>query len=74
MDDTATIDDAEAYGGRSLHAQSHGESFLAVVLHRLRGNGLYLFDEPEAALSPTRQLALLAAMHRLVQRKPSIIR
>ena len=53
-------------GGRSPHEQSHGESFLALVLHRLRGNGLYLFDEPEAALSPSRQLALLAAMHRLV--------
>jgi predicted ATPase len=73
VDDTRTIDDAEAYGGRSLHAQSHGESFLSVVLHRLRGNGLYLFDEPEAALSPTRQLALLAAMHRLVQRKSQFI-
>ena len=53
-------------GGRSPHEQSHGESFLALVLHRLRGNGLYLFDEPEAALSPSRQLALLAALHRLV--------
>ncbi len=73
VDDTSTIDDAEAYGGRSLHAQSHGESFLSVVLHRLRGNGLYLFDEPEAALSPTRQMALLAAMHRLVQRNSQFI-
>ena len=58
---------AESHGGgRSPHEQSHGESFMALVLHRLGGNGLYLFDEPEAALSPTRQLALLAAMHRLV--------
>ena len=53
-------------GGRSPHEQSHGESFLALVLHRFRGNGLYLFDEPEAALSPTRQLGLLAAMYQLV--------
>jgi predicted ATPase len=53
-------------GGKSPHEQSHGESFMALVLHRLRGNGLYLFDEPEAALSPTRQLSLLAAMHQLV--------
>ncbi len=53
-------------GGLSPHEQSHGESFMALVLHRLRGNGLYLFDEPEAALSPTRQLSLLAAMHQLV--------
>lgn len=53
-------------GGRSPHEQSHGESFMALVLHRLRGNGLYLFDEPEAALSPSRQLSLLAAVHQLV--------
>jgi predicted ATPase len=57
-----------AYGGRSLHEQSHGESFMALVLERLKGHGLYLFDEPEAALSPTRQMALLAAMHDLVRR------
>ncbi|HEV8398499.1 MAG TPA: AAA family ATPase [Gemmatimonadales bacterium] len=73
VDQTPTIDNAEAYGGRSLHAQSHGESFLSLVLHRLKGNGLYLFDEPEAALSPGRQLALLAAMHRLVQRNSQFI-
>ena len=45
---------------------SHGEAFLALVLNRLRGNGFYCFDEPEAALSPMRQLALLAAMRQLV--------
>ena len=65
--------DVDQYGGRSLHAQSHGESFLSLVLHRLRGNGLYLCDEPEAALSPARQLALLAAMHRLVRRNSQFI-
>jgi predicted ATPase len=63
----------EAYGGRSLHEQSHGESFLALVLHRLRGQGLYLFDEPEAALSPTRQMSLLAAMHDLVDQGSQFI-
>jgi predicted ATPase len=57
----------DAYGGRSLHEQSHGESFMALVLHRLGAKGLYLFDEPEAALSPTRQMSLLAAMHGLVE-------
>jgi predicted ATPase len=56
------------YGGDSLHAQSHGESFMALVLNRLKGKGLYLFDEPEAALSPTRQLSLMVAMHDLVER------
>lgn len=57
----------EQYGGRSLHHQSHGESFMSLVLHRFGGNGLYILDEPEAALSPSRQMALLAAIHRLVQ-------
>ena len=41
------------------HEKSHGESFLALVQNQLRANGLYLFDEPEAALSPQRQLTLL---------------
>lgn len=42
----------DSYGGVSLHEQSHGESFLALVHHRFGGRGLYLLDEPEAALSP----------------------
>ena len=58
---------AAAYGGMSLHKQSHGESFLALFLRRMRGPGIYLMDEPEAALSPQRQLALLARMHDLVR-------
>ena len=53
----------KAYGGRSLHGQSHGESFFALFQHRFRGNGLYLLDEPEAALSPVRQLEFLAILH-----------
>lgn len=56
------------YGGDSLHAQSHGESFMALVLNRLKGKGLYFFDEPESALSPTRQLSLMVAMQGLVDR------
>lgn len=44
------------YGDKSLHQQSHGESFLALLGHRLFGHGLYIFDEPEAALSPSRQI------------------
>ncbi len=55
----------DSYGGVSLHEQSHGESFLALVLHRFGAGGLYILDEPEAALSPQRQLALLAAIHGL---------
>jgi len=56
----------ESYGGRSLHEQSHGEAFLALLLNRFGGNGLYILDEPEAALSPTRQLAVLRRMHQLI--------
>ena len=59
---------SHAYGERPLHEQSHGEAFLSLMIHRLTGNGLYLFDEPEAALSPQRQLTFLAAMHDLVNR------
>lgn len=56
----------ESYGGRSLHEQSHGESFLALIKHRFGGEGFYVLDEPEAALSAGRQLALLRRMHELV--------
>jgi predicted ATPase len=54
------------YGGRSLHEMSHGESFFTLLKNRLLGGGLYIFDEPEAALSPTRQMAMLTRMHELV--------
>ena len=54
------------YGGRSLHEQSHGESFMALLEHRFGPNGLYILDEPEAALSPQRQLAMLVRMHDLI--------
>lgn len=53
------------YGGKSLHEQSHGESFIALVNNRFK-QGLFILDEPEAALSPTRQLTLLSLMHRLI--------
>jgi len=55
------------YGGRSLHEQSHGESFFALFMNRLGGDGFYILDEPEAALSPTRQLAFLSRLHELVR-------
>ncbi len=57
----------DSYGGRSLHEQSHGESFMTLVNERFGGHGLYLLDEPEAALSPSRQLSLLARIHQLVK-------
>jgi predicted ATPase len=57
-----------AYGGTSLHEQSHGESYFALFQHRFRGCGLYLMDEPEAALSPRRQLQFLAILHEYCKR------
>ncbi|MGL4819859.1 MAG: AAA family ATPase [Bacilli bacterium] len=56
-----------SYGGVSLHQQSHGESFFSLFEHRLQGPGLYLLDEPEAALSPMRQLSMLALIHERVK-------
>ncbi len=53
------------FGGRSLHDQSHGEGFLHLVQGEFGPDGLYLLDEPEAALSPQRQLTLLYEVHRL---------
>lgn len=54
------------YGGKSLHEQSHGESFLSFFLS-FEGPGLYLMDEPEAALSPQRQLTLLIQIARMAE-------
>ncbi len=75
------IDDLDAadpmmltsYGGRSLHEQSHGESFWALLSERFGGGGLYLLDEPEAALSPSRQLSALALIHKLVREKAQFV-
>jgi predicted ATPase len=58
------VSDLRAYGGRSLHAQSHGESFMALFANRFE-QGVYLLDEPEAALSPQRQLSFLRILHDL---------
>jgi predicted ATPase len=61
LDEVSTL---QAYGGKSLHAQSHGESFMALFVHRFE-QGVYILDEPEAALSPARQLAFLRVIHEL---------
>jgi predicted ATPase len=58
---------AESHGGVSLHEQSHGESFLSLILNRFYPNGLYVLDEPEAALSLRGNLALMRRMHDLVE-------
>lgn len=61
------IGSVDAYGGRSLHAQSHGESFIALAANRMKRDGLYIMDEPEAALSAQRQLSLLVIIHDLIK-------
>ena len=61
------------YGGRSLHEQSHGESFLAVMINRFGPDGLYLLDEPEAALSTQNCLTALRRIHELVQERSQLI-
>lgn len=57
----------DQYGGQSLHKQSHGESFFALFEHRFNNEGIYFLDEPEAALSPARQLSFLVLLHEYVQ-------
>jgi len=57
----------DSYGGVSLHKQSHGESFMSLVENRFGGKGLYILDEPEAALSPMRLLRLLCNINELVK-------
>jgi predicted ATPase len=59
-------DPLRSYGGRSLHEQSHGESFLAVMINRFGPDGFYLLDEPEAALSTQNCLTCLRRIHELV--------
>jgi predicted ATPase len=61
LDEVSTL---ERYGGRSLHGRSHGESFLALFANRF-ARGIYILDEPEAALSPRRQLSFLKIIHDL---------
>lgn len=61
------------YGWENLHEMSHGEAFLWLTLNRFHGGGLYVLDEPESALSPQRQLALLARMHQLTKQGAQFI-
>jgi predicted ATPase len=72
----SAIDDYEvqdSYGGKSLHNQSHGEAFFSVFMKKFKGNGLYILDEPEAALSPTRQMSLLTRMNDLINTNSQFI-
>ncbi|MPQ34120.1 ATP-binding cassette domain-containing protein [Clostridium estertheticum] len=67
------IDGSNSYGGISLHSQSHGEAFLSLIRNRFSGNGLYILDEPEAALSPSRQMSLLVIMNELIRKGSQFI-
>ncbi|HCW53276.1 MAG TPA: ABC transporter ATP-binding protein [Clostridium sp.] len=64
---------AKSYGGKSLHQMSHGESFMALMTNRFCGRGLYILDEPEAALSPIKQMAMLSVINELVKKKSQFI-
>lgn len=70
MDETGYL---RGYGDKSLHARSHGEAFMSLLTTKFRGDGLYLLDEPEAALSPNRQLAALSAIDQLVKAESQFI-
>lgn len=63
----------QRYGAEGLDARSHGESFLTLFQARFVPGGLYLLDEPEAPLSPVRQLALLAALKQMVAQNGQFI-
>lgn len=63
----------DSYGGRSLHEQSHGESFFALMQNRFGGHGFYVLDEPEAALSPARQLAMILRMRELIEQRSQFV-
>jgi predicted ATPase len=73
LDEVGPVPLLPSYGGRSLHERSHGESFLALANHRFSGDGLYLFDEPEAALSPHGLLALMRRMSELVAERSQFV-
>lgn len=61
------------YGEKSLHEQSHGESIISLFMNRFGGNSLYILDEPETALSPRRQMALVARIHQLIKMNSQFI-
>jgi len=64
---------SDFYGGKSLHEQSHGEAFFATFMNKFKGNGLYILDEPEAALSPMRQMAMISRIHDLANQQSQFI-
>lgn len=69
QEDMSTL---RSYGGESFHQQSHGEAFLTLFQHKFSHKGFYLLDEPEAALSPQRQLSFLVALHETLKKNKDI--
>lgn len=67
------LDAIDSYGGTSLHKMSHGESFITLMTNRFGGNGLYILDEPEAALSPLKQMSMLTVINELVKQNSQFI-
>lgn len=63
----------DSYGGVSLHHQSHGESFMSLMINRFGDEGLYVMDEPEAALSINRQMAMISRLHELVAKDSQFV-
>lgn len=63
----------DSYGGTSLHEQSHGEAFFSTFIHRFGVDGIYILDEPEAALSPLRQMSMITRIHDLVNEHSQFI-
>ena len=70
MDETGYLG---GYGNKSLHARSHGEAFMTTLTEKLQRQGFYVFDEPEAALSPTRQMVAVLVIHQLVLKNSQFI-
>jgi predicted ATPase len=68
--DDLSLNANQGFGDRSLHARSHGEAFMAVLDYKFRRSGLFLLDEPEAALSPQRQLSFLILLHQTLRDYP----
>lgn len=67
------LDISDSYGGRSLHARSHGEGLMTLIQSRFRGRGIYLLDEPESALSPMRIMTLIVEMNELIKKGSQFI-
>lgn len=69
--DTGTFPGPILFDGKRIHEQSHGEAFMSII--KGFSKGLYIFDEPESALSPQRQLALIVAMGELIKQGSQFI-